>query len=82
MPHLSLHIEILGAAPDCHLRKLAVRQNQILRTILGIGYIDFIPTVRTGEMYKNLKVLTVKNLFNPFMPTRRFQRHLFFIHGI
>ena len=63
LPHLTLHIEIWGAAPDCHLRKLAVRQNQILRTILGIRYIDFIPTVRTEEMYRNLKVLTIKNLF-------------------
>ena len=63
LPHLTLHIEICGAATDCHLRKIAVRQNQILRTILGIGYIEFIPTVGTGEMYRNLKVLTVKNLF-------------------
>ena len=58
-----MHIEIWGAATECHLRKLDVRQNQILRTILGIGYIDFMPTVRTKEMYRNLKVLTVKNLF-------------------
>ena len=63
LPHLSLHIKIWGAALDCHFRKLAVWQNQKLRTILAIGYIDFIPSVRTGEMYRNLKVLTVKNLF-------------------
>ena len=63
VPHLTLHIEIWGAAPECHIKKLAVRQNKLLRAILGIRLENGMPTVGTEEMYRGLSVLTLKNLF-------------------
>ena len=63
VPHLTLHIEIWGAAPECHIKKLAVRQNKLLRAILGIGFENGIPTLGTEEMYRSSRVLNLKNLF-------------------
>ena len=63
VPHLTLHIEIWGAAPECHVKKLATRQNKLLRAILGVGLENGIPTMGTDEMYRSLSVLTLKSLF-------------------
>ena len=63
VPHLTLHIEIWGASPDTHIKKLQIRQNKLLRAILGIGLENGIPAVRTKDMYAGLGVLTLKNLF-------------------
>ena len=66
-PHLMLHIEVWGAAPDCHLNKLSVRQNKLLRAILGVKTVNFVPVVPTTDMYKTLNILTIRNLFKFYM---------------
>ena len=63
LPHLTLHIEIWGAAPDCYINKLAIRQNKLLRAILNVDFENGRPLVETLEMYRNLGVLTLRNLF-------------------
>ena len=63
LPHLSLHIVIWGAAPDVYTNKLKVKQNKLLRAILGVEVINGIPQERTMAMYDKLGVLTISNLF-------------------
>ena len=63
VPHLTLHIEIWGASPEYHIKKLQIRQNKLLRAILGIKLENGIPTVGTVEMYRDLSVLNLKDLF-------------------
>ena len=67
LPHLTLHIVIWGAAPEVHINKLKVKQNKLLRAILGVEYINGIPQERSITMYNNLGVLTVKNLFKLYL---------------
>ena len=63
LPHLTLHIEIWGAAPEVYTSKLRVKQNKLLRAILGVEVINGIPQERTMVMYDKLGVLTINNLF-------------------
>ena len=35
-PHLILHVELWGAAPNWHINKLIIKQNKLLRSILGV----------------------------------------------
>ena len=63
LPHLTLHIILWGSAPVYLLNKLVTKQNRILRAILNIGYVDGRPLSGTREMYKNLNILNVPNLF-------------------
>ena len=63
LPHLTLHIEIWGAAPECHIKKLATRQNHLLRAILNIRSVNGIPVIGTVDMYRNSNILTLRNLF-------------------
>ena len=63
LPHLLLHIEIWGSAPDCHIKTLIVKQNQLLRAILGVSFINGRPVLGTVELYKQCNVLTLKNIF-------------------
>ena len=63
LPHLTLHIVIWGAAPEVHISKLRVKQNRLLRAILGVEYVNGVPQERSINMYNNLSMLTVKNLF-------------------
>ena len=63
LPHLTLHIEIWGAAPEVYISKLRVKQNKLLRAILGVEVINGIPQERTMVMYDKLGVLTINNLF-------------------
>ena len=63
LPHLIMHIEMWGAAPHYHLNKIIIKQNQLLRSILGIRMVNGMPTMHTIEMYKSLKFLTIPNLF-------------------
>ena len=67
LPHLTLHIVIWGAAPEVHINKLKVKQNKLLRAILGVEIINGIPQERTVNMYNNLGVLTVNNLFKLYL---------------
>ena len=67
LPHLLLHIEIWGAAPGWHLNKLVVKQNKLLRSMLGVVTENGIPNMHTGEMYRTLNVLTLGNLFKLYL---------------
>ena len=59
LPHLILHIEMWGAAPNCYINKLAVKQNKLLRPLLGVELLNGVPLIRTADMYRSLKILTV-----------------------
>ena len=63
LPHLSLHIEIWGAAPNWHLNRLVVKQNKLLRALLGVVILNGIPTIPTVNMYNTLNILTIPNLY-------------------
>ena len=64
VPHMFLHIELWGAAQDTYINKLAIKQNKVLRAILGIAVVNGRPAVQTISMYRNLNVLTLRNIFN------------------
>ena len=67
LPHLILHIELWGSAPNWHINKLIVKQNKLLRSVLGVKVIDGIPVMHTTDMYKKLNVLSLKNLFKLYL---------------
>ena len=67
LPHLSLHIEIWGAAPNWHINRLTVKQNKLLRALLGVVNLNGIPTVPTIDMYNTLKILTIRNVYKLFL---------------
>ena len=67
LPHLILHIEIWGAAPNTHLDKVQVKQNKLLRAILGVQTVDYIPEDPTSEMYRSTNFLNVRNLFKFYL---------------
>ena len=67
LPHLILHVELWGAAPSWHLNKLIIKQNKLLRSILGIVNENGIPVMRTDDMFKILNVLKLKNLFKLYL---------------
>ena len=67
LPHLIMHIEIWGAAPNSHLDKVQIKQNKLLRAILGVKIIDYIPEVPTADMYKLTNILNVRNIFKFYM---------------
>ena len=62
-PHLTNHIIIWGSAPDCHLKILSTRLNNLLRVILGVKWVNHRPDISTQDMYNENKVLTVKSNF-------------------
>lgn len=61
------NIIIWGGAANCHVNKVRVALNKILRTILKVKYNDFIPLIRTGEMYQNLDVLPLNQIYELFL---------------
>ena len=63
LPHLTLHIVIWGAAPDTYIKKLMIKQNKLLRAMLGVETVNGRPLVQTKDMYKNLGLLTVESLY-------------------
>ena len=63
LPHVMLHIEIWGAAPAVYMRKLEVKNNMLLRSILGVRHVNGIPVLDTASMYEQLGVLYVNNVF-------------------
>ena len=67
LPHLILHIELWGAAPSWHLNRLIIKQNKLLRSVLGVVVVNGIPTMHTADMYKDLNVLNLKNLFKLYL---------------
>ena len=67
LPHLVLHIVIWGASPEVYISKLRIKQNKLLRAILGVEVINGIPQERTMVMYEKLGVLTISNLFKSYL---------------
>ena len=63
LPHLLLHIEIWGAAPAVHMSRLDIKVNTLLRTILGVRYVEGRPTMDTTLMYKQLGILKIRSVF-------------------
>ena len=62
-PHISNHIVVWGSAPTCHIKNLTVRVNNLLRIILGIIKVNGRPTVSNAELYKQLGLLNLKNVY-------------------
>ena len=62
-PHLSGHVVIWGSAPPSHLKCLTVRLNNLLRTVLGVTWENGRPSMSTKEMYKELGLLRLQNIF-------------------
>ena len=62
-PHLSGHVVIWGSAPPSHLRCLTVRINNLLRTILGVTWVNGRPSLSTGEMFRQLGLLQLNNIY-------------------
>ena len=67
LPHLTLHIELWGAAPEWHISKLRVKQNSLLRAILDVEVVNGVPQQRTMEMYNDLGFLTLNNLYKLYL---------------
>ena len=63
MPHILLHVELWGASPTVHIRKIEVKMNVLLRTILRTRYEGGIPVLGTNEMYRQLGLLKFGNIF-------------------
>ena len=62
-PHLSGHVIIWGSAPPSHLKCLTVRVNNLLRTILGVTWENGRPSMGTDEMYRELGLLKLNNIY-------------------
>ena len=56
-----------GSAPNWHLDRIIVKQNKLLRSVLGVQVVGGIPVMPTADMYTSLDVLTVKNLFKFYL---------------
>ena len=67
LPHFILHIEMWGSAPNWHLDRIVVKQNKLLRAVLGVQVVGGIPVMPTADMYISLNVLTVKHLFKFYL---------------
>ena len=63
VPHLSLHIVVWGVSPEYLLDRLAIKQNGLLRIILKVPFDNGRPVVATSEMYRELDVLTLRNIY-------------------
>ena len=62
-PHLNNHVVVWGSAPPSHLRELTVRINNLLRIILGVSWENGRPSRSNNELYKELSVLKLENIF-------------------
>ena len=62
-PHLSGNIIVWGSAPPSHLKCLTVGVNNLLRTILGVTWENGRPSMGTDEMYRELGLLKLNNIF-------------------
>ena len=62
-PHVLLHIEIWGAAPTVYMKRLEIKINMLLRSILGVRYDSGRPVQDTASMYGQLGILKVYNVF-------------------
>ena len=62
-PHLINHVVIWGSAPSCHLKILAARQNNMLRVMSGVRWVDGRPDISTREMYKSSGIMNINSIF-------------------
>ena len=62
-PHLNNYIIIWGSSPQSHLSPLIVRINNLLRTILGIPRVNGRPIMSVKELYEQLCLLKLENIF-------------------
>ena len=77
MPHLMLHIEIWGLSPCVHMNKLDIKVNCLLRTMMGIRYVEGRPDMHTNDMYNYLCMLRLKNVYR----LRMFKLLVFLLNG-
>ena len=63
LPHLLLHIELWGSAPEYWISKVRVRVNTLLRLILCVQYVDGRPVISNTDLYKKIGVLNLNSLF-------------------
>ena len=63
VPHITLHLEVWGSAPQYQLGWLEIKMNNLLRTILGIRRVNNIPVVGVSEMYQTKTILKLKSNF-------------------
>ena len=47
-----------------HLNRIEIIQNKILRNILKVKFTNFIPDMHVDDMYKELKILKFKDIYN------------------
>ena len=62
LPHISSHIVVWGAAPNCQLKTLLVSINNMLRTILGVTRTNGRPNISNNELFKQLGLLKLNNI--------------------
>ena len=67
VPHVLLHIEIWGSAPLVHMSKLDIKLNTLLRILMGVQYVEGRPTVSTSDMYSQLRLLRVSDIYKQRM---------------
>ena len=60
---MSNNVIIWGSAPPSHLKRLKVRVNNMLRVMLGVRWENGRPTTSTNDLYKQLMLLKVENIF-------------------
>ena len=63
-PHLMNHVVIWGSAPpSCHLKILATHQNDMLRVMSGVRWVDGRPDISTRKMYKSNGAMNINSIF-------------------
>ena len=62
-PHLMNHVVVWGSAPLCHLKMLATRQNNMLRVMSGVRWIDGRPGISTRGMYESSGIMNINSIF-------------------
>ena len=67
VPHVLLHIEIWESAPLVHMSELDIKLNTLLRILMGVQYVDGRPTISTSEMYPQLGLLRVSDIYKQRM---------------
>ena len=56
-----------GSAPNWDINKIVVKQKKLLRALQGVQVIGGIPVMATDDMYKSLKMLKVKNIYQLYL---------------
>ena len=56
-----------GSSPNWHINRLIVKQNKLLRALLGVVILNGIPTVPTIDMYNTMEILTICNVYKLFL---------------